>query len=92
MINPYNDVTYDIHKRNNFIRTFDCNVSDDELVWHRDKRNRTVLVLQGMGWKFQFDDQLPFELQVGDIIYIQKEVFHRIFKGKNNLVLQIEEE
>jgi hypothetical protein len=74
-----------------FIRTFDNNVNDDELVWHRDKRDRKVRVISGDGWLIQMDNELPIPLLMGQTYNIKKEVYHRIMKGKNLLRLEIEE-
>ena len=32
-----------------FERTFDEDVAEEEMVWHRDKRDRVITVLQGEG-------------------------------------------
>ncbi len=42
--NPYADFRV-THKK--FLREFTATVEADELVWHRDKKNRTVTVLEG---------------------------------------------
>jgi hypothetical protein len=85
---PYLD---DFQKNGKFIRTFDNNVNDDELVWHRDKRDRKVRVISGDGWLIQMDNELPIPLLMGQTYNIKKEVYHRIMKGKNLLRLEIEE-
>ena len=72
-------------------RTFDENVSEIELVWHRDHEARTVTVIEGTGWKFQYDNQLPVELKEGDIFSIEAMRYHRILKGDTGLVLKIDE-
>lgn len=74
-----------------FIRVFDKDVLTEELVWHRDRKDRTITVLEGDGWELQLDNLLPIKLEVGDEIFIQAETYHRIKRGTNNLVLQIEE-
>jgi len=77
---------------NNFERTFEENVSDDELIWHRDKKDRLVTVVScGDGWKFQYENNLPFNLINGIEFEIKKESFHRVIKGKGNLLLNIKE-
>ena len=43
----------------NFIRTFPADVDEMDLIWHADKENRIITVLEGNGWKFQFDEELP---------------------------------
>ena len=74
-----------------FERTFDEYVAEEEMVWHRDKRDRVITVLQGEGWQFQFDNQMPVEIEEGDVIEIPKYSYHRLIKGNSKLILQIEE-
>lgn len=85
MKTPYNDV----QKNNFFIRTFDENLIDHELIWHRDKKNREITVLNGMNWKFQYDNSLPFILKIGDRIHVPAETYHRLIKGTTALSLKI---
>ena len=73
-------------------RTFESNTDSHELVWHRDKADRIVTVLEGDGWFFQMDNNIPYELEEGDVLNIPKMEYHRIYKaGNSNLVLEIEE-
>jgi len=39
---------------NKFKRVFSSDVSEKELVWHRDKENRIVEVLNDSDWEFQW--------------------------------------
>jgi len=71
------------------IRTFKKDVQDDELVWHRDKEDREVRIVKGNGWQFQREDHLPILLKAGDIIQIKKEEWHRIVKGRTDLIVEI---
>lgn len=87
MNEPYNDE----HFNGWFIRTFSEDVGDNELVWHRDENDRTVEVLEGTGWKFQYDNQLPLNMVEGDHLTIKANTFHRIIKGPSNLKLRITE-
>jgi hypothetical protein len=81
-----------IKNGNSIIREFNSKtISPHELVWHRDRQDRCVEVISGNGWKFQMDNQLPIELNIGDTIYIHKEVFHRIIKGTDTLKIKIVE-
>jgi hypothetical protein len=73
------------------IREFSETTSNSEFVWHRDKRDRLVEVISGIGWKFQNDNQLPINLNIGDTIYIKREAYHRIIKGVDNLKIKITE-
>ena len=45
------------HKNN--IREFSKDVNEMDLVWHQDKEDRKIEVLEGKGWKFQKDNELP---------------------------------
>lgn len=89
VVNPYRD--YRRESSNTFTRIFKEHTPDSELVWHRDRKDRTVKVLEGTDWKFQNDNKLPQVLSTGDIIKIQANCYHRIIKGKGDLVLEITE-
>ena len=73
------------------IREFSGDVNESELVWHRDKQSRKVTVIQGDGWKIQMDNSLPQELEKGNSYYIPQMEYHRLIKGKGNLLIQIKE-
>jgi hypothetical protein len=76
-----------------FIRTFTPNPEDyHEFIWHRDRENRKVRVLGNpIGWKFQFDEEVPFEINSTDTIIIPRMIYHRLIPGKTVLQLEIEE-
>ena len=74
-----------------FLREFSESVESEELVWHRDRRDRLVKVIEGKGWKLQMDNQLPKELKEGDSVFIPKNTYHRIHKGSSNLKVKIKE-
>ena len=73
------------------VRQFKETVLDEELVWHRDKKSRTIEVLQGEGWKFQYDNQVPFEIKKGDSFFVEALQYHRLIKGTSDLILKISE-
>lgn len=84
---PYTDIKI---KNDKFVRVFPHDTETDELVWHRDKINRTFKVIEGTDWYIQFDNELPKELIKGKNYNIEKMVYHRIFKkGINDLVVEI---
>lgn len=86
-MNPYKDEI----KENFILREFSTDINNDELVWHRDKKDRLVEILDGNGWKFQIDENLPTEIKKGDVIKIKAETFHRIWRGNSPLKLKIKE-
>lgn len=77
---------------NKFIRTFKSDVDSSELVWHRDKKNRIVEVLNDSDWFVQLENELPRKLNKGDILFIAKESYHRVIKGDTDLEVKILEE
>jgi len=86
-MNPYTENKQDGY----IIREFDSNIPNEELVWHRDEKDRIVEVIEGSGWRFQMDNRLPIELKEGMILLIPKETYHRIGKGNTKLVIKIKE-
>lgn len=86
-MNPYTENKQDGY----IIREFDTHIPNEELVWHRDTKNRVVEVIEGSGWRFQMDNGLPIELKEGMILEIPKETYHRIGKGNTKLVIKIKE-
>jgi quercetin dioxygenase-like cupin family protein len=71
------------------IREFSSEVDPMELIWHQDEENRTIEILEGEGWQFQRDNELPLALQKGDIIFIPEFQVHRVIKGNTNLKIKI---
>jgi quercetin dioxygenase-like cupin family protein len=84
---PYKEVL----NKNSRIREFKINTPDKELVWHRDEKDRYVTILEGEDWYFQLDNELPLKLQKKDVIFIPKQKYHRVLKGKTDLLIKIEE-
>ena len=71
------------------IRTFNENVDDEELKWHRDREDRLVEVLEGNNWYLQMDNELPTPLIIGYKYFIPEGVYHRVIKGVGNLKVSI---
>lgn len=76
---------------NTITRVFEADQLEDEITWHRDHCDRTVTVTEGSGWQLQFDNQLPVQLDEGTQIRIPANVYHRIWPGKDQLIVQITE-
>src|SRR5210317_403451 len=87
---PFEDFEKSIYK-NVFTRVFKEDIDNEQLIWHKDKKDRVIKVLWGTGWKLQYDNDLPFELEVGQNYHIKKEEFHRLLKGNSELKLEIKE-
>lgn len=88
VVNPY---TQKDIAPNKFERIFREHVDESELVWHRDRKDRTVKIIECDGWKFQQDNKLPVVLHEGDTINIKAFEYHRILKGTGSLVVEITE-
>ena len=73
------------------IRTFPSYTDPLELVWHRDRKDRTITVIKSDGWQLQLDEELPVKLRPGKKYYIPKETYHRVIKGLNELIIEIRE-
>lgn len=70
-----------------FIRTFDQNIEESELVWHRDREDRIVKPLSESDWMIQIDNELPKPLK--EEVFIPKGVYHRVIKGNGDLVVEL---
>jgi quercetin dioxygenase-like cupin family protein len=71
-------------------RIFSKDLCEEELVWHRDKEDRDVFIVEGDGWYIQKDNELPQLMQKGSIFKIPKETWHRIInKNGVNLVINV---
>lgn len=71
------------------MRTFNHEVDDRELIWHRDLQDREITVISSDGWSYQLDDSLPILMKPGDKFMIPKMIWHRILKGRGDLVIRI---
>ena len=76
-------------KDNIFIRTFSVDVDEMDLIWHTDKENRFIKVLEGNGWQFQYDEELPFEMTDGLGFPVMKDQIHRVIKGLGPLKIEL---
>ena len=88
MEEKYTDVIIDNHTK---YRLFKDTIEDGELLWHHDERDRTIRIFNGKDWKLQFDDQLPFVLEEGTEYQIPNHTYHRLIKGKGDLIIRIKE-
>ena len=88
MSNPYIDLKI---SDNEIFRFFTGYEDEWDLVWHRDERDRKVVVQEANGWKMQFDNELPFDLKDHDNVYVKSMEYHRLLKGWGPLKLLIQE-
>lgn len=76
---------------NMMLREFSKDAKSEELTWHRDHFDRVVTVESGKGWMLQLDNELPISLLENNTYFIPKNTYHRVLKGKTNLVVTIKE-
>ena len=88
VVKPYSDKRIN---ENVFTRTFENDVESAELVWHRDAKDRNIKVIEGEGWKLQFDDALPRQLKMNEQYFIPANTYHRVIKGGSSLMLEVKE-
>jgi quercetin dioxygenase-like cupin family protein len=72
-----------------FLREFKRDVVSDELIWHMDREDRYVKVVEGKGWELQLDNQLPKLMEKGKVYFIPSYTYHRVIKGDTNLIVEI---
>ena len=77
-------------EHNTVLREFAHDVDSDELIWHLDREDRKIRVVESNGWKLQLDNQLPIMLEQGKKYFIPKESWHRIIKGDTSLKIIVE--
>jgi len=75
--------------KNVYLRKFLNETEDEEYIWHRDQEDRIIEVLSSDGWKFQQENELPILLEEGITIYIPKLSWHRVIKGKGDLLIKV---
>jgi|TARA_R100000900_G_scaffold115819_1_gene90665 hypothetical protein len=71
------------------IRVFNENIIETELIWHQDREDRTIKVIEANGWGYQLDNQLPLPLEDGQELFIPKMMYHRVIKGNGSLVVEV---
>ena len=70
-----------------YLRTFYENVESGDLTWHRDREDRYIEPTHETNWVFQIDNELP--QSITKKIFVPKGVYHRLIKGKGDLILKI---
>lgn len=84
MVKPYgeNRISEDF-----VVRSFGCDVPDEELKWHRDAEDRLVRAVGETDWMLQLDNELP--KKISGEIFIPAGLYHRVIKGTGDLVVEV---
>lgn len=69
------------------IRTFLSSIPEEDLKWHWDEEDREIEAVEKTDWMFQFDNDLPIE--INKKIFIPQGIIHRVIKGSGDLKIQI---
>ena len=69
------------------IRTFSKDLTEFDLVWHRDREDRIIEPIEENDWKVQLDNQLPVSFNKD--IFIPKGTYHRLLAGTKDLKLKL---
>lgn len=85
---PYREIRI---SESSILREFRCDVPNEELEWHMDRRDRVVTVIKGDDWKLQLESGLPFDLIEGRSYTIPRESWHRVHRGSSDLRIFIDE-
>jgi hypothetical protein len=76
---------------NVLLREFKESTDSEDLVWHRDRRDRIIKVVEGMGWQLQLENSLPIPLKKGMVVHIPAGEYHRVIRGDSSLYILIHE-
>ena len=71
------------------LREFNRDVNSDELVWHQDREDRWIKVVEGGEWQLQLDNELPQSLVEGNTYFVPAMQYHRVIKGTGDLKVLI---
>ena len=59
-------------------------------TYHMDREERTVTVISGTGWKFQYEGESEIDMTKDLVITIPAMKSHKIIKGTSDLVVNID--
>ena len=76
-------------ENNKLIRVFEETIDPDELIWHQDREDRLIKVIEANGWGYQLDNQLPLRLLDNHELFIPRMIYHRVIKGDGPLIVEI---
>lgn len=81
---PYVESIYDDYT----LRIFDSKHDHADFVWHRDREDRIVSIIEcGDNWMYQEDNKVPIDLFKNQTIKILKNTYHRVIPGSGKLVI-----
>ena len=86
---PFKEISGELNSSLEVVtRVFKSDIDSDELKWHWDDEDRNIIVVGETNWKFQFDNELPINMNTK--IKVPKGTWHRLIKGDGDLTLIVE--
>ena len=70
-------------------RIFKSDLEEEHLKWHYDEEDRLMMTTHETDWMFQYDNQLPFKIELDVTYTIPKGQYHRLIKGTKDLEVKI---
>ena len=74
---------------NIYYRKFKSSLNEYDLLWHFDEEDRYISTDEDTNWCFQFDNELPFLIKKDEVIFIPKNVYHRLINKYHNQSLTL---
>lgn len=62
------------------VKTYKSDIPEKELLWHKEREPQLFKVLDGKGWKIQFENTQPIDIKPGEEIVIPAKKYHRLIK------------
>ena len=83
--------TETVHTKHGTDRKYRILTFKEDIQWHRSDSIQTIHILQGNGWKLELREDTPIELKVGKDYSLASRGECRLIKGRDKLVLRVEE-
>ena len=77
--------------KNRLLREFSKETDPEDLIWHRDRSDRKITVIEGENWLLQIDNTIPVIMESGQSYQIPKNTYHRVIKGSSDLIVEIQD-
>tara|TARA_Y100000758_G_scaffold287747_1_gene239327 strand:+ start:854 stop:1168 length:315 start_codon:yes stop_codon:yes gene_type:complete len=83
--------TETVHTKHGTDREYRILTFKEQVKWHRSKLSQTIHILSGTGWRLKQSKNPTIELEVGKDYQLVPKGECRLIKGREHLVIRIEE-
>tara|TARA_B110001454_G_C12546111_1_gene361584 strand:+ start:207 stop:518 length:312 start_codon:yes stop_codon:yes gene_type:complete len=80
-----------VHTKHGTDREYHILTFKEQLNWHRSNKSQTIHILSGTGWRLKQNENPTIELEVGKDYQLVPKGECRLSKGREHLVMRIEE-